>query len=150
MISLSLSKELKKAGLRWNPALHDFFAIPERGLDDRVFVISDLLTNIENVFGSKVVAFQGASEWALDYLVTSEAIWVPSETQLRQMVEERLLRDKGSYLNLAWSMNTYRCEIFYAGQSLSFEDSDACNAYAKALLYVLEDNPSENNNNYPI
>ncbi len=118
--------------------MHDFFAIPDRGFDDRLFVITDMLVNIENVLGSNVVAFQGASEWALDYLVTSEAVWMPDESQLRRMLEERLLKEKGSSLSLTWSMNTYRCEILFRGSPLTFEDVDASTAYAKALLHLLK------------
>lgn len=137
MISLKMSQELKLAGLKWAPALHDFFAIPDRGMDNRVFVISDLLTNIENLLGSPVVAFQGASEWALDYLVTSEAVWVPTESQLRQLIEEYLLKEKNASLNLSWNMRNYQCEITIKNQQHTFDDPDASTAYGKALLFIL-------------
>lgn len=137
MITLNTAQELKAAGLKWSPALHDFFAVPDRGMDHRVFVISDMLTNIENLFGSPVVAFQGASEWALDYLVTSEAVWVPTESQLRQIIEENLLKEQNASLSLSWNMRNYQCEIFIKDRLQTFEDPDAATAYGKALLYIL-------------
>src|SRR5512146_2882759 len=103
MISLALAQDLKEAGLSWEPAMHDFFAIPERGMDNRVFVISDIQSTVENLLGSPVVAFQGASEWALDYLVTSEAVWLPTESQLRQALEEILLSGGNQGMALVWA-----------------------------------------------
>ncbi|MCZ7671505.1 MAG: hypothetical protein M5U34_32400 [Chloroflexi bacterium] len=44
MIPLTLALELKEAGLKWIPDLNDFFAIPYSDLDDRLFVMADMLT----------------------------------------------------------------------------------------------------------
>jgi len=38
---LSIARLLKDAGLQWQPELNDFFAIPDRGIDEKIFVISD-------------------------------------------------------------------------------------------------------------
>ncbi|HEX7976622.1 MAG TPA: hypothetical protein VF498_19590, partial [Anaerolineales bacterium] len=91
MISLDTSQKLKAAGLTWVPALFDFFAIPDRHMDEKAFVISDMLVTVDVLQGLQVVSFQGASEWALDSLVTTDAVWLPSEAQLRQAVESALL-----------------------------------------------------------
>ena len=77
MISLKAARKLKEAGLKWEPALHDFFAIPDRGMDERIFVISDMMITLELLSGMEVVSFQGASEWAFDYLLSSVVIWMP-------------------------------------------------------------------------
>ena len=77
MLSLSTARKLKDAGLHWQPALHDFFALPERGMDDRVFVLSDMSVDIALLKGHSIVTFNGTSEWALDYELMSEAIWLP-------------------------------------------------------------------------
>jgi hypothetical protein len=90
MLSLSTARRLKAAGLAWTPGLHDFFAIPDRGLDDRVFVISDVSVDIELLKGQSIVTFNGTSEWAMDYEVMSEVVWMPTEEQLRQQLEQRL------------------------------------------------------------
>jgi hypothetical protein len=141
MIHLETARQLKQAGLKWQPAQHDFFAIPERGFDERVFVITDMFANIERLLGSQVVAFQGASEWALDYLVTSEAVWMPHEEQLASLLLERLVGEPQPALQLSGSPESFRCQIAYRGQELSFEGADGGQAYAAALLHILEQEP---------
>jgi hypothetical protein len=137
MISLKLAQKLKSTGLAWKPQINDFFAIPERGMDSRVFVISDMPANIEFRMGEQVVAFQGASEWALDTLITSEAVWMPSETQLRQALEEVLVKQPQPTIRLISRMGWSRCEIDIRGKTLMFESSDACDAYGEGLLHLL-------------
>jgi hypothetical protein len=134
MISLPMALRLKEAGLVWTPKLHDFFAIPERGMDARVFVISDLQTNIEKLFGSEVVAFQGASEWALDYLVASEAVWMPREDQLREALIDRLQEP-----NLSIYFYQQRCHLKIKSGPviLTYNAQNAEDAYGQALLQVL-------------
>ena len=68
MVSLPLAKKLKKIGTPWDPKANDYFAIPDRGFDERVFVISEMMTNIEQIHGRSVVTFHGGAEWAMDYL----------------------------------------------------------------------------------
>ncbi len=138
MISLALAAELKAAGLQWQPALHDFFALPDRLMDDKLFVISDLLANIEQLQGTQIVSFQGTPEWALDYLVTSDVVWVPTETQLRQRLESGLLASGGLDLTLNTTIASVRLKFVYRGQGLSFEARDAQEVYARALLYLLQ------------
>jgi hypothetical protein len=134
MISLSMAQRLKKAGLEWMPKLHDFFAIPERGMDARLFVISDLQANIEKLFGSEVVAFQGASEWALDYLITTEAVWMPREEQLREALLSHL-----PDLRLAIDFTPRNChlEIHSGSLSLAYNAEKVEDAYGLALLQTL-------------
>ena len=141
MISLETARQLKSAGLTWIPGLHDFFAIPDRNMDDRVFVISDMLVTVEFLRGLQMVSFQGASEWALDSLVTSEAVWMPTEAQLRQSLEAALLATDDPEVHLSSGLNKARCEFNFQGQVMSFEAVHACDAYAQALLHVLK-NPS--------
>ena len=138
MISLSTALELKSAGLHWVPALLDFFAIPDRSMDDKIFVISDILVTVDLLQGMQVVSFQGASEWALDSLVTTEAVWLPSEAQLRQTLESARLEVGRTELRLAAGLNGCRCEFLYHGELQSFEDRDASEAYAAGLLYLLK------------
>lgn len=139
MISLSTAQELKAAGLVWVPQNLDFFAIPDRNMDDRVFVISDMLVTVDILQGMQVVSFQGASEWALDYLVTTDAVWIPSETQLRQALEAALLSSGRPELKLTSSLRGYRCDIRHHDKELSFVAEDVSELYAAALLYVLRD-----------
>ena len=88
MISLPLARELKQAGLVWSATINDFFAIPDRGMDDRIFVITDLMANLDIFRGWPVVTFHGSAEWALDYILTTEVVWLPTESQLRGVLLE--------------------------------------------------------------
>lgn len=137
MISLETAERLKDAGLKWVPALHDFFAIPGRNLDERVFVVSEMLVTIEQLSGRQVVSFQGASEWALDYLLTTDAVWMPREDQLRKALEAILINQPGGMLTLVADAGGYRCLIPWGESDLIFEDQDASEAYAAALLFLL-------------
>jgi len=138
MISLETARRLKDAGLRWQPALHDFFAIPERSMDERVFVIGDLLATVEVIQGRRVVAFQGASEWALDNLAVSEVIWLPREDQVRALLESALLEKGRAETRLDGGLNGYTCTILIDGEAHTFHASQAVEAYAAALLFLLE------------
>ena len=143
MISLGTARLLKDAGLVWRPALHDFFAIPDRNLDQTVFVISDVQVTVEYLQGVQVVSFQGASEWALDSLVSSDAIWLPREDQLRQLLEEHLYLVGHSQLRLEAGIGGYRIQFQDQIGMLTFDSAEAGEAYAAALLYLLrrQDDP---------
>lgn len=138
MIKLETARKLKNSGLRWVPALHDFFAIPERNLDERLFVISEMLVTVESLRGMQVVSFQGASEWALDYLLTTEAVWMPREDQLRLALESILINHPGWTVSLVTDSDGYHCLVAWGESELSFEDQDASEAYAAALLFLLK------------
>lgn len=132
MLSLSLARKLKKAGLEWQPALHDTFAVPDRGLDDRRFVLTEVLAYTELFRGSAFVTFHGTAEWALDYILQTEAIWIPSETQLRHLIAQH-----ATELLLERKPDGYECRVQYNGQRLTFSAGDACEAYGSALLQIL-------------
>lgn len=138
MISLELARQLKDAGLNWQPAINDFFAIPDRGMDDRIFVISDLLATLETLHGQEIVAFQGASEWALDDLETGELVWLPREDQLRQALEAALLERGLLALRMDSNLEGCHCTIRFDHQSLTFHSRQADEAYAAALIHLLE------------
>ncbi|MFM8321806.1 MAG: pilus assembly protein CpaE [Chloroflexota bacterium] len=129
--------KLKQAGLVWRPALLDCFALPGRDLDGQVFVISDMHATIDQLQGRQVIAFQGASEWALDNLVTEAAVWLPSESQLRQALQSELLAGGRPEVNLLSGIDTCRCTIVWRGAQVSFSNKDAGEAYAAALLHVI-------------
>ena len=137
MISLSTALKLKQAGLRWQPALHDCFAIPDRQMDETVFVLSDMLVTTDEIQGIRVVSFQGASEWALDSLVTDETIWLPREDQLRQALEEVLLISGHPEILLKCGLEGCSCTIHWRDARQVFTSQDASEAYAAALLHVL-------------
>lgn len=137
MIPLTLAKQLKEAGLVWQTAIHDFFAIPDRGMDDRVFVISDMMVTMELLRGWPALTFHGTAEWAADYLLTQEAVWLPTEEQLRETVVTLLTEGQSPVLHLQLTDKQYNCRITVDGVYVQFQGNTAVDAYGQTLLYLL-------------
>lgn len=138
MLSLTLAQELKAVGLSWSPAKNDFFAIPDRQLDESIYVITDMTVLVEMVNGQLAVTFHGAVEWALDHVFVADLVWLPTETQLRELLEQRLLGEVEPTLQLTSTADGYWCQIRFQGERLLFEAFGATEAYAAALLHVLQ------------
>ncbi|MCA9900139.1 MAG: pilus assembly protein CpaE [Ardenticatenaceae bacterium] len=138
MISQALAVQLKEAGLVWHTTVHDFFAIPDRDLDGRIFVLSDMLVTMELLRGWPAVMFHGTSEWAMDYLLTHEAVWLPTESQLREKLEEELAVRNGRFQQLQRQDAGYVCEILLNGEGVQFTAVDPSEAYGRALLQLLQ------------
>lgn len=137
MLSLATARALKEAGLPWTPAAFDFFAVIDRGLDDHLFVISEMPAGIATLQGQPVVSFQGAVEWALDFIATIDVVWVPTETQLREHLSARLLTDPHARLTLRAAPDRCQCEVRFRDQDLAFDAANGSEAYAAALLAIL-------------
>jgi hypothetical protein len=137
MVSLELARRLKEAGLLWQPTLHDFFAVPDRGMDDLVFVISDVQVTVERLQGVQVMSFQGASEWALDSLIKEEAVWLPSEEQLRLRLEAALLAAGRPEYRLSSGLGGFRLQFNFQEKEKTFSGGDASQVYAQGLLAIL-------------
>lgn len=142
MIPLSLAMELKQAGLVWRTRTHDFFAIPDHDMDERVFVLADMVAFIELVQGWPAVAFHGAAEWALDYIYSHEIVWLPTEEQLREALMDTIIKTSRitppeGVLGLTSAPDGYQCAIAIDSQHHLFTAPTAPEAYAAALLYVL-------------
>ena len=87
MLSLELALALREAGVAWRPAPGDAFMVPDRDLDEQVFVLSDMVIQPVDVpDGPPILAFNGTTEWALDSLAAHEAVWLPREDQLRALL----------------------------------------------------------------
>jgi hypothetical protein len=138
MVSFELAQQLKEAGLVWQAQTHDFFAIPERGMDEQVFVVTDVMAYLELLKGWPVVTFHGTAEWALDYILTAEVVWLPTEAQIRSHLENALLGEANLKLSLTLQHPGYRCEIIYDGQPHNFSGATASEAYGLALLHILK------------
>jgi hypothetical protein len=48
VLSLSTARKLKEASLFWSPVLHDSFAVPDRGFENRVFATTGILRNTQH------------------------------------------------------------------------------------------------------
>lgn len=135
MVSTALAQQLKDAGLQWQPQLHDFFMVPEVGMEDRVFVVSDLMAQVEVLHGWPAITFVGAVEWALDYVLRDDALWLPSDDQLRGL----LLTELGDSAEFTLRTDPIGCTcIIETGEAtLTFDGASAGDAYARALLAVM-------------
>ena len=145
MVSLPLAKKLKKIGIPWDPKANDYFAIPDRGFDERVFVISEMMTNIEQIHGRSVVTFHGGAEWAMDYLVTSEIVWLPRESQMRALLHEKIKesqerdpvdRHLSGTLLLQSNGAKCTCSLVIGGTTYHHEAAQAADAYALAYIHL--------------
>lgn len=137
MLRLEKAIQLKQAGLKWMPARHDYFVIPERGLDQHVFVISDMTIAVEMYGDYPVVTFNGASEWALDYVTLREVVWMPREDQLRLAMENLLnLPTKGRF-ELISASEGYQLRLVIGEDQVRFNGQDVSEVYAQALLFLL-------------
>jgi hypothetical protein len=85
VIPFALAARLRDAGLVWKPVVGDRFAIPDRGLDDEVFVVSHMTIEVHDFPDGSVIGFNGTVEWALDDVDKDEAVWLPREDQLREL-----------------------------------------------------------------
>lgn len=144
MISLTLAQELGDAGLVWAADRHDFFAIPGRGMDDQVFVLSDMMARLEILQGWPVVAFHGAAEWALDYIYTADVVWLPTESQLRSNLAAQLNGTENGGFSLIRDGESYVCRLDHNVDALAFSGRTAEEAYGEALLYLLRTQNSSN------
>ena len=87
VLSLELALALRDAGVVWHPAAGDSFVVPDRELDEEVFVLSDMvIQKVEAPDGPPLLAFNGTTEWALDSVEAHEAVWLPREDQLRALL----------------------------------------------------------------
>ncbi len=129
MISVPLARRLASQGLEWTPSLHDFFMIPDRDLEGHVFVISELTIDVDSVAGHATIMFNGAVEWSLDYILSQDAVWLPTETQLRELLG-------GAFAAMTLEDGAYRCEIRVDGVSVVFAAETAEDAYGNALLHL--------------
>ena len=126
MLSVHLAKRLRAAGLPWAPARGDRFVVPDRGMDDEVFVLSDMTVELHDMPYGRVVGFNGTVEWSLDCVRIGEVLWLPSEGQLRDRLGEHFDR-------LERSVDGF---IVVVGEQ-RFSHADAECAYAEAVLTLL-------------
>jgi hypothetical protein len=128
VISVELARALHAAGLTWRPERGDAFAVPDRDLDDQVFVLSDMVIEQQDVPGGPpILAFNGTTEWALDSLEAHDAVWLPREDQLRGLLGDAF----GTLERATGPVGGYVVTLSDGGRHV---DLDAACAYARALL----------------
>ena len=130
MIGVEVARHLKEAGLDWKPAPGDRFAIPDRDLDEDVFVLSNMTIEVYSVPEGRVIGFNGTTEWALDDVEIDEALWLPREDQLRELLG-------GTFRALRRTDAGHDVDITLMGEDRTFTAASPEEAYAAALLHLL-------------
>lgn len=136
MIEPELARQLKQAGLEWSPTKRDNFMIPGGELAEDVFTLNDQTILIQAFNDEYAVTFHGSVEWTLDHVMLADVVWLPSESQLREAILQRLGEDAA--IMLFGSRIAYRCSFIYQEQERAFQGASAEEAYAQALLYLLQ------------
>ncbi len=137
MLSIELARRLADAGLEWEPASGDRFVLPIEGMEEDVFVISELTVDVHKFRTGDVIGFNGTTEWALDSIERDKVLWLPREDQLRQLLGE-------SFVSLESLEGGYAVEFRSSAGSLErCADIDAERAYARAVLETLAGAESE-------
>ena len=130
MISVETARLLRDAGLRWTPAAGDRFVVVDRGMDDEVFVLSDMTVEVHQLEHGQVIGFNGTTEWALDDVELDETLWLPREDQLRELLG-------GTFTALRRGPAGYEVDTTLLGEDRTFAGPSPEEAYASALLHLL-------------
>ena len=134
MVSVALARRLREEGVRWHPASGDRFVIPDRGMDEDVFVLSEMTIEVHEFPTGPVIGFNGTVEWALDSLGKEEVLWLPREDQLRDRLGARFVR-------LERDAQRYRVVLDVGGSQAQVEADDVAEAYGLALLQLITGDP---------
>ncbi|WP_408653419.1 pilus assembly protein CpaE [Jatrophihabitans sp.] len=130
MISIETARLLRDAGLRWTPASGDRFVVVDRGMDDEVFVLSDMTVEVHQLEHGQVIGFNGTTEWALDSVEDRDAVWLPREDQLRELLA-------GTFRGLDRIDGDWRVRLEVNSVPVQVRHSDAEQAYALGLLQLI-------------
>ena len=131
MISTPLARALRDSGLVWHPAAGDAFLIDLVEVDDEVFYLSDMTVEAHTLMTGTELGFNGTTEWALDSVAIEDALWLPSESQLRVLLG-------ASFRNLAVVDGSARVTAEIDGSQSGFDADLAEDAYARALIALLD------------
>lgn len=142
MISVALAHLLRDAGLTWEPSSGDRFCVPDRDMDDQVFVIADMTVDVHELPQGPVIGFNGTLEWALDSLEQQETLWLPREDQLRERLGAafvRLERDGSGAPDEA--SERYLLTFRLGEEHRTVRAREADEAYGRAVLILLSQAP---------
>ncbi|WP_298992337.1 pilus assembly protein CpaE [uncultured Pseudokineococcus sp.] len=129
MISVPTARALATSGVAWEPASGDRFVITDRGMDDDVFVLSEMVVEAQDHATGRVLGFNGTTEWALDSVAAEQAVWLPREGQLREMLGD-------AFAGLVPEDGAFVVRTRDADGERSSRADDVEEAYALAVLAV--------------
>lgn len=131
VISPDLARRLHDAGLAWSPGNGDRFWLPDRDLDQTVFTVSDMVVEVRDMPGGRVLAFNGTTEWALDAVEEHESVWLPRLDELLDVLGTR-------FLSLTARSGGQVVRVQVGNRQEEHVDVEATDAAARALLSVLQ------------
>lgn len=131
MISTALATELRTAGLVWTPISGDAFQIAGPDFEGDTFTVSDMTIEAHTYATGTVLGFNGTTEWALDSVAIDDALWLPREDQLRDLL-------RGTFVSLLReNPASYTVTIRIDGAEAGFSSEDPSEAYGLALLALI-------------
>jgi len=135
MITRELALALREAGLVWHPESGDRFQLDlpdavEAEVEADVFTVSEMTIEARRYPTGTILAFNGTTEWALDSVALADAVWLPREDQLRELL-------RATFQSLTRLEDAFEVEVEIAGERLRFEHPDASEAYGRALLELV-------------
>ncbi|GAA4380447.1 pilus assembly protein CpaE [Agromyces bauzanensis] len=135
MISRDLALALKEAGLVWHPESGDRFQLDlpdkmESEVEADVFTVSEMTIEARSYPTGTILAFNGTTEWALDSVAFADAVWLPREDQLRELL-------RATFRSLTRLEDSFEVSIELGGAELRFEHPDVAEAYGLALLELV-------------
>lgn len=136
MISTGLAAQLRAAGLVWQPISGDAFQISGVDFEGDVFTVSDMTIEPHHYPSGTILGFNGTTEWALDSVALDDALWLPREDQLRELL-------RGTFRSLArepadgGARTVYRVTARIEDADREFSSDDPAEAYGLALLALI-------------
>ncbi|MEV8023715.1 MULTISPECIES: hypothetical protein [Microbacterium] len=130
MISTDLARELRASGLTWRPRSGDRFQLDEPEFEADVYTVSEMTVEARSYPTGDLLAFNGTTEWALDSVALEDALWLPSEAQLRELL-------RGTFRALRRLPDTHEVEIEVDAAPHRFRHPEPADAYGQALLFLL-------------
>ncbi|WP_022892753.1 hypothetical protein [Agromyces subbeticus] len=135
MISRELALALREAGLVWHPESGDRFQLDlpdtvEAEVEADVFTVSEMTIEAHRFPTGTILGFNGTTEWALDSVSIGDAVWLPREDQLRELL-------RSTFRALRRLDDAFEVEIELAGARRRFEHPDVSEAYGLAMLELV-------------
>jgi hypothetical protein len=135
VISRELAIALRDAGLTWHPESGDRFQLDlpdavEAEVEADVFTVSDMTIEAHRYPTGTILGFNGTTEWALDSVALADAVWLPREDQLRELL-------RSTFRALRRLDDAFEVEVEIAGERRRFEHPDVSEAYGLALLDLI-------------
>ena len=135
MIAEDIARQLRTAGLRWQPASGDTFAIDRPGMEGERFTVSDMTIEPHHFDTGTILGFNGTTEWALDSVAIDDALWLPREDQLRDALA-------GTFVGMTRDVDAEKRASYVVttrvnGVEARFVSDDPAEAYGLALVDLL-------------